>query len=57
MKAYSLDLRHRAVAAFEAGTPWPALIRLFGIARATLNRYRKRWRDTGSLAPGRSPGR
>ena len=57
MKAYSLDLRQRVVAAFEAGAPWPEIVRLFGISRATLNRYRKRLRDAGSLAPGRSPGR
>jgi transposase len=57
MKAYSLDLRRRVVAAFEAGAPWPEIVRPFGVSRATLNRYRKRLRDAGSLAPGRSPGR
>lgn len=57
MKAYSLDLRTRVIAAFEAGTPWPEIVALFGLSRATLNRYRQRLRQTGSLAPGRSPGR
>lgn len=57
MKAYSLDLRTRVIAAFEAGTPWPEIVALFGISRATLNRYRQRLRLTGSLAPGQSPGR
>jgi transposase len=57
MRAYSLDLRRRVVAAFEAGTPWPEVVRLFGVSRATLNRYRKRLRDGASLAPGHSPGR
>jgi len=57
MKAYSLDLRERVIAAVETGTPWPEIVRLFGISRATLNRYRRRQRQTGSLVPGRSPGR
>lgn len=57
MKAYSLDLRERAVAAFEADMPWQDIVAVFGISRATLNRWRQRLRATGGLAPGRSPGR
>src|SRR6185503_9177859 len=57
MKAYSLDLRTRVIAAFEAGVPWPEIVALFGVSRATLNRYRQRLRATGSLAPSQSPGR
>lgn len=57
MKAYSLDLRTRVIAAFEAGTPRPEIVALFGISRATLNRYRQRLRQTGSVAPGQSSGR
>jgi hypothetical protein len=53
IKAYSLDLRQRVVAAFEAGAPWPEIVRLFGLSRATRKRYRKRRRDAGGLAPGR----
>jgi transposase len=57
MKAYSLDLRSRVIAAVEAGMPWQDILAVFGISRATLNRYRQRLRETGSLAPGQSPGR
>jgi transposase len=57
MKAYSLDLRTRVIAAFESGAPWPEIVALFGISRATLNRYRQRLRQTGTLAPGQSSGR
>jgi transposase len=57
MKAYSLDLRARAIAAVEAGMPWQDIVAVFGISRATLNRYRQRLRETGGLAPGQSPGR
>ena len=57
MKAYSLDLRERVIAAAAAGVPWREIVAVFGISRATLNRYRQRLRATGDLAPGRSPGR
>jgi transposase len=57
MKAYSLDLRERAVAAVEAGRSWQDTVAAFGISRATLNRWRQRLHATGGLAPGRSPGR
>jgi transposase len=57
MKAYSLDLRTRVIAAVAAGMPWQDIVAVFGISRATLNRYRQRLRATGSLAPGQSPGR
>jgi transposase len=57
MKAYSLDLRTRVIAAVEAGMAWQDIVAVFGISRATLNRYRQRLRVTGDLAPGRSPGR
>jgi transposase len=57
MKAYSLDLRERVIAAAAAGVPWREIVAVFGISRATLNRDRQRLRATGDLAPGRSPGR
>jgi transposase len=57
MKAYSLDLCSRVIAAVEAGRPWQDIVAVFGISRATLNRYRHRLRATGDLTPGRSPGR
>lgn len=57
MKACSLDLRARVIAAVEAGMAWHDIVAVFGISRATLNRYRQRLRATGSLAAGQSPGR
>ncbi len=50
MQAYSRDLRVRALDALELGTPRPEVIRLFGVSTATLTRWRRRQRETGSLA-------
>jgi transposase len=38
-KAYSLDLRERAVAAVEAGLLQAEVVRLFGVSLATLKRW------------------
>jgi transposase len=56
MKAYSRDLRVRALDALDLGTPRPEVIRLFGVSTATLTRWRRRQRETGSLAQSRRPG-
>src|SRR5689334_14049067 len=50
MKAYSRDWRIRALDALDLGTPRPEVIRVFGVSTATLTRWRRRQRDTGSLA-------
>src|SRR5439155_19597349 len=50
MKAYSRDLRIRALDALDLGTPRPEVSRLFGVSTATLTRWRRRQRETGSLA-------
>lgn len=57
MKAYSVDLRERVVAAVDAGVPRPEVARRFRVSVATITRYLQRRRATGSLLPGRSPGR
>jgi transposase len=57
MKAYSEDLRQRVVEAVDAGMPRPEAARVFGVSLATIKRYLKRRRETGSLTPGHSPGR
>ncbi len=57
MKAYSVDLRQRIVDAVDAGMPRREAARLFQVSAATIKRYLQRRRATGSLAPGRSPGR
>ena len=57
MKAYSVDLRERVVAAVDAGEARPAIARLFQVSTATIKRYLQRRRERGDLTPGRSPGR
>ncbi len=51
MKAYSIDLRQRAVAAVAAGTPRVEVVRLFGLSLATLKRLLKQQREVGHLQP------
>jgi transposase len=50
MSGYSRDLRVRALDALDLGTPRSEVIRLFGVSTATLTRWRRRQRETGSLA-------
>ncbi len=57
MKAYSVDLRERVVAAVDAGLPRLEVARLFRVSLATIKRYLQRRRATGGLLPGHSPGR
>jgi transposase len=57
MKAYSVDLRQRVVEAVDGGMPRPEAARRFRVSVATIKRYLKRRRETGSLTPGQSPGR
>jgi transposase len=56
MKAYSRDLRIRALDALDLRTPRSEVIRLFGVLTATLTRWRRRQRETGSLAQSPRPG-
>ncbi len=51
MKAYSVDLRQRAVAAVAAGTPRREVVHLFGLSLATLKRLLKQQREVGHLQP------
>ena len=57
MKAYSVDLRRRVVEAVDGGMPRPEVARLFQVSVAAIKRYLQRRRETGTLTPGRSPGR
>ena len=56
MKAYSEDLRLRAVAAVDAGMPRADVARLFRVAMPTIKRWLKRRRETGSLSVLPRPG-
>jgi transposase len=51
MKAYSQDLRDRVIAAVEAGQHSQSEIAAtFAVSESTIDKWAKRWRDTGSLA-------
>ena len=56
MKAYSTDLRHRILAAVQAGDGKSAVARRFCVERSTVRRYLRQWERTGSLAPKPIPG-
>ncbi len=56
MRAYSLDLRARIVAAVEAGEAHPVVAQRFGVAVATIGNYLRLRRATGGLAPRPRPG-
>ena len=57
MKQYSADLRERLLGAIDAGLSQAEAARLFGVSTATLDRWRRRRRQTGSVAPRPRPGR
>lgn len=57
MKAYSLDLRERIVRAVARGMPHTVAASTFGVGRATVERYVRLQRETGTLAPRPIPGR
>ena len=50
MRAYSMDLRERVVAAVDAGMTQPQAAAVFGVSVSTVERYLARRRATGSLA-------
>ena len=51
MKPYSQDLRARVIAAVEAGQhSYPEIATTFAVSESTLDKWVKRWRDTGSVA-------
>lgn len=53
MQAYSIDLRHRIMAALDDGMPRTQVVRTFGISMPTLERYVRLRREKGGLAPRR----
>ena len=58
MKAYSMDLRTRIVAAVrEEEQPMSVVARLFRVCRATVVRYLDRLETEGHLGAKTSPGR
>lgn len=56
MKAYSEDLRERVVRAVAIGTPRDEVAGMFAVSSATITRWLRLKRETGSLAPQPVPG-
>ena len=56
MRAYSLDLRQRIVAAVQGGQPKTAVADLFGVDVSTVDRYLS-LAAAGNLAAKPHPGR
>ena len=57
-KPYSMDLRERAVAAvLKEGLSRHEAAARFGVAPSTVINWVRRFRDTGSVAPGQMGGR
>ena len=57
MGSYSKDLRIKALAATERGTPRREVVETFGISLATLKRWLKKRREGEDLSPRASTGR
>jgi transposase len=57
MRAYSLDLRQRVLAALDRGMSRAEAVTTFAVSLSTIKRWVARHRAGLSLAPGRSPGR
>lgn len=55
-RAYSNDLRERAVAAVLAGEPSRAVAERFGVAVSSVIKWHQRYRETGSVAPAKMGG-
>ena len=57
MKAYSVDLREKIVAAVRGGMSKAQTARTFGVGATSVNRYLKLAKEGQSLSPGKAPGR
>jgi transposase len=57
MKAYSVDLRERIVAAVKNGQSHRAVARRFNVAKATVTRLVHQFAQYQNLAPGKARGK
>ncbi len=57
MRPFSFDLRHRIIAALDAGQPTSVVAERFSVSPRTVRRYRQRWHARGTLDPTPHPGR
>lgn len=56
-RAYSVDLRERAVRAMASGMPMSEVAELFVVSLSSLSRWKHRKQAGRSLQPGQSSGR
>jgi transposase len=57
MRAYSMDLRERVLAAVDRSTPRKEIVRTLGVSEPTIRRYLRLRRETGSVAPKPRPAK
>jgi transposase len=57
MRAYSQDVRQQVLRAVDEGTSRAQIMDLFQVSRATIKRYVKQRRETGTVLPRPIPGR
>jgi transposase len=57
MRAYSMDLRERVLAAVDRGTLRKEIVRTLSVSEPTIRRYLRLRRETGSVAPKPYPKR
>jgi len=56
MRAYSQDLRQQVLRAVDDGKSRAEIMDLFQVSRATIKRYMKQRRETGTVLPRPIPG-
>src|SRR5947208_16032266 len=57
MRAYSVDLRQRVLAAVDSGMPRTQVVATFGVSLATIKRWLALRRARADLTPTSPPGR
>jgi transposase len=57
MKQYPADFRDRLLRAIDAGLARAEAARAFGVSERTIQRWQRRRRETGGVAPSPRPGR
>ncbi len=57
MRAYSQDVREKVLRAVDEGYPRGEIVKLLGVSLATIKRYLKQRRETGTVAPKAISGR
>lgn len=57
MKGYSVDLRHRVLAAVARGLPRQQVVQTFGVSGGTIKRWLTKQRTGADLAPQSPTGR